>query len=146
MKIDKLLMLFSFIIGINASIFMKKAYAEHGSDLLDVNVVIPLNPVVLLNEVPNTVQAISDIPGKLIPNPLQPIIDLPEKVITMPIKIISAVVARKNYHHTTKQRLPSDSGNVYNSVASDISSSVMMIPSIVPSVVYFSTASIYATQ
>lgn len=57
--------------------------------------VIPLNPVVLLNEVPNTVQAISDIPGKLIPNPLQPIIDLPEKVITMPIKIISAVVARK---------------------------------------------------
>lgn len=68
---------------------------EHGSDILDVKLVIPLNPVVLLSEVPNTIHAISEIPGKLIPNPLQPIIDLPEKVITMPLRIIGTIVSRK---------------------------------------------------
>ena len=48
-----------------------------------------------MSEVPNTVHAISEIPGKLIPNPIQPIIDIPEKVINLPVKVISAVVARK---------------------------------------------------
>lgn len=43
---------------------------------------------------------------------------------------------------------PSDSGNVYSSVAGDIYSSVydIVTPSIAPSVVYDSTASIYASQ
>lgn len=63
--------------------------------MLDLKVVIPLNPVVLLSEIPSTVQAIADIPGKLIPNPIQPIIDIPGKVISMPVRIIGAVVSRR---------------------------------------------------
>ena len=69
--------------------------SEHGPDMFEVKVVVPLNPLVLLSEVPNTVHAIAEIPGKLIPNPIQPLLDLPKKVITMPLRIIGAVVARR---------------------------------------------------
>lgn len=63
--------------------------------MLDVKVILPLNPLVLLSEIPNPVQVISDIPGKIIPNPLQPIIDISEKVTSMPLRMISTIVSKK---------------------------------------------------